>query len=233
MTLALTPSTADRRHTEYDAWPAFCRPFAPTKAIGDQYELIQARLSIRPTCHIRFGSWESVSLNGSGSGPQKIPTLHHPEGIDPDQIFFYETKIHDLILAYQREPSVETWQAIVMGCLPLIDSLIRSHHFELYDDQDALRGECILKLFKVIQHFNPARGRAFSVLSVAITRFLISYVQAIRSRAKRMILVEDKELEQCQAGGSTRTELPAELKAKIRTIQTRLTTIKTGARSNF
>ena len=74
---------------------------------------------------------DSVSLAESGSGPlkQKIPTLHHPQGIDPDQIFFHETEIRDLILAYQREPAVETWQAIVLGCLPLIDSLIRPTQF--------------------------------------------------------------------------------------------------------
>jgi hypothetical protein len=164
---------------------------------------------------------DSVSLAESGSGPQKIRTMHHPEGIDPDQIFFHEAEIRDLILAYQREPSAEIWQKIVIGCLPLIDSLIRKHNFQFYGDQDALRGECIIKLFKVIQHFNPVRGRAFSCLTVAITRFLISYVQAIRIRSKRMILVKDKELEQYRANGETGVQLPAELKAKVRTIQTR------------
>jgi len=45
---------------------------------------------------------DSVSLAESGSGPlkQKIPTLHHPEGIDPDQISFHEAEIRDLILVY-------------------------------------------------------------------------------------------------------------------------------------
>ena len=40
--------------------------------------------------------------------------MHHPEGVDRDQMFFRETEIRDLILAYQREPSAETRQAIVM-----------------------------------------------------------------------------------------------------------------------
>src|SRR5262249_39992119 len=66
-----------------------------------------------------------------------------------------------------------------------------------------------------------ARGLAFSCLTEAITRFLISYVQAIRTRSKRMILVEDKNLEQYRANDQLRTELPAELKSKIRNIQTR------------
>jgi hypothetical protein len=30
--------------------------------------------------------------------------MHHPEGIDPEQIFFHEAQIRDLILSYQREP---------------------------------------------------------------------------------------------------------------------------------
>jgi hypothetical protein len=165
----------------------------------------------------------SVPFAGSGSVPagQKISTRHHPEGIDPDQMFFNETRVHDLILSYQRDGNPETWQAIVMACLPLIDSLIRKHHFQLYEEMDALRNECVCKLFKAIRHYNPERGRAFSCLTVAITRFLISYVQAIRTRAKRMILVEDKNLEQYRANDQLRTELPAELKAKIRTIQSR------------
>jgi hypothetical protein len=79
---------------------------------------------------------------------QKIPTLHHPEGIDLDQMFFDESRVHDLILAYQRDGAPETWQAIVMGCLPLIDSLIRKHRFQIYEDFEALRNECIIKLFK-------------------------------------------------------------------------------------
>ena len=64
-------------------------------------------------------------MESSVPASQKIPTLHHPEGINPDQMFFHEAQVHDLILDYQRQASPETWQAIVMGCLPLIDSLIR------------------------------------------------------------------------------------------------------------
>jgi DNA-directed RNA polymerase specialized sigma subunit len=103
-------------------------------------------------------------MESSVPAGQKIPTLHHPEGINPDQMFFQETRVHELILDYQRQASQETWQAIVMACLPLIDSLIRKHSFQLYEDQNALRNECIIKLFKAIRHYNPERGRAFSCL---------------------------------------------------------------------
>jgi hypothetical protein len=44
-----------------------------------------------------------VAESGSGQVTQKIPTMHHPEGIEPDRIFFQETQVRNLILDYQRE----------------------------------------------------------------------------------------------------------------------------------
>jgi hypothetical protein len=163
-------------------------------------------------------------MENSVPASQKIPTLHHPEGIDPDQMFFDEARVHDLILAYQRNGDPETWQAIVMGCLPLIDSLIRKHHFQIYEDLEALRNECIIKLFKAIRHYNPERGRAFSCLTVAVTRFLFSYVTTIRTRTRRFSLVADEILEQYESHGQARAELPEELKARIQASRTRFKT---------
>jgi hypothetical protein len=160
-------------------------------------------------------------MENSVPAGEKIPTRHHPEGINPDQMFFCESRVHEQILEYQRHGEPETWQAIVMGCLPLIDSLIRKHHFQMYEDLDALRHECIIKLFKTIRHYNPERGRAFSCLTVAITRFLFSYVQTVRTRGRRITLVEDEILEQYEVAGQGRTELPEELKNKISAIRTR------------
>jgi Sigma-70 region 2 len=108
-----------------------------------------------------------------------------------------------------------------MGCLPLIDSLIRKYGFQHYEDAEALRNESIIKLFKAIRYYNPERGRAFSCLTVAITRFLFSYVRTVRIRTKRMSLVADEILEQYEGPGQGRTELPEELKTKIQTIRTR------------
>jgi hypothetical protein len=160
-------------------------------------------------------------MESSVPAGQKIPTLHHPEGIAPEAMFFREKEVRDLILEYQRSASPETWQAIVMACLPLIESLIRHHNFQLYEDKDTLKNECIIKLFKAIRHYDPARGRAFSCLSVAFTRFLISYVQTVRTRAKRLSAVPDEVLEQYETAGRPRAELLEELKAKIQTIHTR------------
>ena len=160
-------------------------------------------------------------MENSVPAGEKIPTRHHPEGINPDQMFFCESRVHEQILEYQRHGEPETWQAIVMGCLPLIDSLIRKHHFQMYEDLDALRHECIIKLVKTIRHYNPEHGRAFSCLTVAITRFLFSYVQTVRTRGRRITLVEDEILEQYEVAGQGRTELPEELKNKISAIRTR------------
>ena len=57
-----------------------------------------------------------VVLESSVPAGQKIPTLHHPEGINPDQMFFRETVVRNLILDYQRQANPETWQAIVTRC---------------------------------------------------------------------------------------------------------------------
>jgi hypothetical protein len=160
-------------------------------------------------------------MENSVPAGQKIPTRHHPEGIDPDQMFFQKTRVHELILSYQRNGSPETWQAIVMACLPLIDSLIRKHGFQLYEDFEALRNECVIKLFKTMRHYKPERGRAFSCLTVAITRFLFSYVGMVRTRIKRFSLVPEEVLAEYESAGPGRTELPEELKTKIQTIRTR------------
>jgi hypothetical protein len=165
----------------------------------------------------------SVPLAGSGLIKQKIPTLHHPEGIDPEQMFFQEEKVHDLILSYQRDPDPETWQRIVTACLPLIDSLIRKFNFQVYEELEVLRNECVIKLHKAIRHYNPERGRAFSVITVALQRFLFSSVATIRTRTRRFCLVPDEELAQYESAGQTRTQLPEELKAKIAAIRTRFT----------
>jgi hypothetical protein len=81
----------------------------------------------------------------------------------------------------------------VIGCLPLIDSLIKKYRFQGYYDAEALRNECIVKLSKAIHHYKPERGRAFSVLTVAITRFLFSYVATIRTRKLMAVSPEASE----------------------------------------
>jgi hypothetical protein len=37
-------------------------------------------------------------MENSVPAGQKIPTLHHPEEINPEQMFFDESRVHELIL---------------------------------------------------------------------------------------------------------------------------------------
>jgi hypothetical protein len=108
-----------------------------------------------------------------------------------------------------------------MECLPLIDSLIRKYNFQAYESPEALRNECVIKLFKTLPHYNPERGRAFTCLTIAITRFLFSYVATLRTRCRRITFVADEILEQYEGPRGGRTELPEELKTKIQSIRTR------------
>jgi hypothetical protein len=103
----------------------------------------------------------------------------------------------------------------------MIDSLIRQRNFQADGELPALRNECVCKLFKAIRHYKPERGRAFSVLTVAFHRFLVSYVATIRTSSRRITLVADEILEEYEAPGQTRTQLPEELKNKIKMIRTR------------
>jgi hypothetical protein len=99
--------------------------------------------------------------SGSSLAGQKIPTLHHPEGINPDQMFFDEAKVHNLILAYQGDGKPETWQKIVIAVLPLIDSLIKKYHFQVYENAEVLQHECVIKLLKAFNLINLSAADRF------------------------------------------------------------------------
>src|SRR6201981_2084932 len=91
-----------------------------------------------------------------------VKTLHHPEGITEDDLFFNEETVFNLVLEYQKNQRVELWKRIVEETIPLIDTIIRNYNFQQYDEIDALRAECTIKLSKVLLKYDPARGRCFS-----------------------------------------------------------------------
>jgi hypothetical protein len=62
-------------------------------------------LSPKRCLKIRLKAVKRGLMENSVPAAQKIPTKHHPEGIDPEQMFFDETWVHDLILSYQRQRS--------------------------------------------------------------------------------------------------------------------------------
>src|ERR1700757_1607231 len=78
----------------------------------------------------------------------RVITQHNPGGIDESELFFNEDVVFDLVLEYQKTRDVAVWQRIVEETIPLIDTIIRNYHFQQYDEVDALRAECAIKLSK-------------------------------------------------------------------------------------
>src|ERR1700759_2976953 len=80
----------------------------------------------------------------------RVITQHNPGGIDESELFFNEETVFNLVLEYQKTRDIKVWQRIVVETIPLIDTIIRNYHFQQYDEVDALRAECAIKLSKVL-----------------------------------------------------------------------------------
>jgi hypothetical protein len=108
---------------------------------------------------------------------------------------FDEARIAPLILEWQQTREETLFSQIVEGSLDLIQTIIRHHHFFDYDEVDALTNDCVLKLRKALPKFQPARGRAFSFISVAVKHYLICRAQRIGTYTKYHLSVEQEILE--------------------------------------
>jgi len=150
-----------------------------------------------------------------------IKTLHHPEGIEDADLFFNEEEVVNLVLEYQKTQRVETWKKIVEKTIPLIDTIIRNYSFQQYDEIDALRAECTIKLSKVLMKYDPSRGRCFSHFSISFKHFLISYAQKIRNKAKLVTCVEGEILEQTEAKAFIPEDVAPEFKERLYELDTR------------
>ena len=138
---------------------------------------------------------------------------HHPDGICDSELFFNEQVVCDLILEYQRNRDVLIWQKIVEETMPLIDTIIRDHNFQQFEEIDALRAECATKLSKVLLNYDPARDRCFTHFSVSFKHFLISYVQKVKNKAKLGTRVEGEVLEQVEG----KTYVPEDVSGNFKT----------------
>jgi hypothetical protein len=150
-----------------------------------------------------------------------VKTLHHPEGINDEDIFFNEETVFNLVLEYQKTRQVETWKKIIEETLPLINTIIRNYNFQQYDDIDALRSECAIKLFKVLPKYDPARGRCFTHFSVSLKHFLISYAQKVKNKAKLVTCVESEILEQVEAKAFVPEDISEDFKSRLFETETR------------
>lgn len=151
----------------------------------------------------------------------RVITQHNPGGIDESELFFNEETVFNLVLEYQKTRDIKVWQRIVIETIPLIDTIIRNYHFQQYDEVDALRAECAIKLSKVLLKFDPARGRCFSHFSVSFKHFLISYAQKVRNKTKRVTCVENEILEQAEAKTYVPEDISQDFKDRLYETETR------------
>jgi hypothetical protein len=153
-----------------------------------------------------------------------IPTIRHPEGISKDKMFFSEETVSSLVREYRKTGSIEVWQKIILESIDLIDAIIKDGRFHLYDEIDALRNECIVKLSYAISRWNPDRGKCYTLFSVSIKRFLYTYSQRALRRSQLLSSFNPTDIEQTISGGSTQApsyELQVDLRSKVLGIQTR------------
>jgi hypothetical protein len=150
-----------------------------------------------------------------------IKTLHHPEGITQDDMFFNEERVSGLILEWKQTRDVKVWQKIVEETIPLIDTLILHGGFVDYDELPALRSECVVKLHKLLDKFDPNRGRAFTIFSISFKNFLLTYSQKVDNKAKVVFNAEDEFLDTIEGSVYVNEELSDEFKSRVMDLETR------------
>ena len=170
----------------------------------------------------------SVSLKSSAVAPPYertsdglVKTLHSPLGIPEENMFFNEEEVFPLVMEYQSTHSIETWKKIVEKTLKLIDTTIRHYGFDAYDSHDCLRSECVIKLHRVLEKYDPARGRCFTHFSISVKHHLISYIQKLKNKARLATAVDDKILELTEAAAYIPADISADFKAKFLEVETR------------
>ena len=151
----------------------------------------------------------------------KVVTLHNPQGISEDNLFFNEQTVFDLVLKFQKSHDIKTWQEIVLQTIPLIDTIIRNYKFQQYDELDALRAECTIKLSKVLLKYDPERGSCFTHFSVSFKHFLISYAQKVKNKAKLVTCVESEILEQAEAKTYVPEDISEDFKERLYEMESR------------
>lgn len=148
-------------------------------------------------------------------------TMHHPEGIPEDDIFFHEDVVSKLVLQWRETGDIEVWKQIVNETIPLINTIILDNGFVDYEDINCLRSECVLKLFKLIDKFDPSRGRAFTIFSISILNHLRSFAGKSRSVANRNTFVDENVLENFEGRTYVNYNISEEFRERVMCIDTR------------
>jgi hypothetical protein len=141
--------------------------------------------------------------------------LHITDEIYDSELFFNEKVISDFILEYKHNRDILIWKRIVEEAMPLIDTTIRDHNFHQFEEVDALRAECAVKLSKVLLNHDPAQGRCFTHFSVSFKNFLISYVQKVKNKAELETGGESDVLERVEGKTYVRKDVIENFKTRL------------------
>jgi hypothetical protein len=155
--------------------------------------------------------------------PDKEASETNPlEQNDPDDPIFDEKTVQAAVLEWQRTGSVEAWHKVAEGSIRLIDTIIRMHGFQQYDEVESLRNECIVKLHKLLSSYDPRRGRCFTHFSISIKNYLISYAQKLNNRSKRLCFPGDEAFNEIEGKAFVpHEEVSDDLRQIINSMQTR------------
>jgi hypothetical protein len=141
--------------------------------------------------------------------------LHIPDVIYHSELFFNEQVVCDLMLEYKHYRDILIWKKIVEEAMPLIDTIIRDHNFLQFEEIDALRAECAVKLSKVLLNHDPGQGRCFTHFSISFKNFLISYVQKVKNKAKLETDGESDVLERVEGKTYVRKDVIENFKTRL------------------
>jgi len=145
-----------------------------------------------------------------------------PNAPSTKKMYFDEEYISNLITQLRETGDISCWHKIIEGSIPLMDSIIRDGHYIKYADIHELRSECSIKLWKVIHNFDPKRGKAFTIFSISLKNFLLSYIK--RKVSKQRIYTEsckDEFLEEIQGEAYVSYSIPKHFQDRILEIDTR------------
>ncbi len=96
---------------------------------------------------------------------------------------FNEEEMSSLLVAYEKDPTIEQFQIIVEKCIPLMDYIISTFDLRnLYCDANDLRNELTVKMPHYFVVFAKKRGRLFSYLSTCFKNYLNSYTTKLATR---------------------------------------------------
>jgi Sigma-70 region 2 len=157
--------------------------------------------------------------------PNSTPTIRHPEGIPKEKIFFEEEKVAALIVAWQKNREPDLFRQIFEASLPLMQGIIYSRRFlnQIHGTEvGELVNEAVIKLYRALPTFDPARGRAFTLLSLTFNHFFLSRLSTYRTRVKHFEVLPPEMVLELTGGVDYRPpELSSEFRARLGTLRTR------------